>query len=84
MEQNVVAQRIARAAVANVNRPAAVGRLIDRVVDNDVASRPSAAIDAVERDAAGVIVVQQIVLDARVLHAVHVDAAAAARLTLGI
>ena len=62
----------------DIECPAGVGGLVDRVVDDDVAGRRPATVDAVQRNAAGVVVVEQIVFDARVLHAVHVDAAAAA------
>ena len=76
--KNVVEDRVVGAAVLDVERPAAVRLPDDRVVDHDIARGTAAAVDLVERDAAGVVVVEQIVLDARVLHAVHVDAAAAA------
>jgi hypothetical protein len=83
-EQDVVADSIIRAAVLNVERPAGVGSHVDRVVDDDVVRRTGAPIDTVQRNAAGVIVVQQVVFDARILHAIHIDAAAAAGLTLRV
>src|SRR4029077_18842516 len=49
----------------------------DRVIDDAVVRRPSCAVDAVERDPACVVVVEQIVGKDRILDAVAVDAGAA-------
>src|SRR4029453_13652142 len=46
----------------------------DRVVEHTIAARGSAAVDLIQRDAAGVILVHEIVADQRILPAVHVDA----------
>src|SRR5439155_726258 len=76
--QDVVEDDVARTGILDVQRPARVGGEHNGVVGNDVIFRAAGGVDLVEGDAAGVVVVQQVVLDARILHAVAVDAGAAA------
>ena len=76
--EDVVENRVAGRAAADVHRPAAVGLRDERVVDDDVVLRAGGAVDLVETDAARVIVVEEIVADHAVGHAVHVDSRPAA------
>ena len=51
---------------------------MDRIVDDDVARRPLGAVDLEQRDSARMVVVQQVIRNERILHAIHVDRTAAA------
>ncbi len=70
VEQNVVADRVVRAARLNVERPARVAGFDQSYYSRLCCHWSRRRIDPIERNAGGVIVIEQVVLDARVLHAV--------------
>src|SRR5262249_44325453 len=76
--EDVVVRRVAGAAILDVQRPAPAGSDQDGVVLDNVVLRRSAPVGLIERNAAGEAVVKQVVDDGGVLHAVAVDAGAAA------
>ena len=76
--QHVVEDAVVGRVVLDVHRPARVVGLQDGVVDHQVAAGAAAAVDAVEADARGVVLVEEVVADDRVLDAVAVDPRAAA------
>ncbi len=78
VEEDVVQDCVSSAPVHDVDSPAAVSGDEDCVVDDQVVLRRFGSVDAVEGDAIGVIVVDQVVLKARALHAVGIDARSAA------
>src|SRR5712664_2443003 len=73
VEQNIVEDGVARAAVFDIQRPARVRSHQDGVVDDDIVFRPSRAIDHEQRNAAGMVVVKEVVFDDGALHAVQVN-----------
>src|SRR5207245_5495622 len=75
---DVTEHRVAGRAVLDVEGPAGVGGHDDSVVGDEVVLRPVGSVDLVQGDAAGVVVVEHVVLDDGVLHAVAIDAGAAA------
>ena len=78
--ENVADQLVAgAAAVGDVDRLTAVGRQHYGVVEDAVVAGASATVDLVHRDAAGVLVEDDIVADQGTLDTVHVDPGAAAR-----
>ena len=61
--EDVVANRVARGAAADVDAPATVRRVDDGVVDDEVVGRAGGAVDPIEADAARVVVVEEVVAD---------------------
>src|SRR5262249_46290765 len=76
---DVVEDDLARGAVLDVQTPAAVAGENDRVVDDHVVVGRLGSVDLVERNAAGMLVIDQVVAENGVLHAVAVDSGAAVR-----
>lgn len=74
--EDVVAYPVAGGAILDVEGPSAIVGNDDCVVVDEVACRGRATVDSVERDPAGVILVQQIVANDGVLDPIHVDAGA--------
>src|ERR1700730_10770675 len=74
--------RLALGGRRDIDAPSGARSHDYRVVVDLVATRPFRAVDRVERDAAGVVVVQQIVSKGAVADSVAVDARAAARAVL--
>ena len=62
--QDVIGNRVAGAAVLDIEGPAAVGGHHHRGIHYHVILGTGGAVNPVERDAAGVVVIQQVVLDA--------------------
>ena len=77
--KDIVHHGIARAAVLNVDVPASVHGLHNRVVDDHISRRPRRAIDLIQRYSAGVVVVQQVILETGVLNAIAVNARPASK-----
>src|SRR5207245_11339655 len=76
--KDVVKKRIAGAGILDVDGPAGVRCHQDRVVNHEVVDGPGRGVDVVERNAAGMVVVQEIVLNDGRLEAVAIDARGAA------
>ncbi len=77
IEQDVIANDMA-GPTSEIDRPAAVTRHHDGVVDDAIVFRLFGAVDAVEGDPARMIVVNQIVAKDGILNAVAIDSGAAA------
>src|SRR5579862_9685509 len=71
--EDVVEHGVARRAGVDVDAPAPVGGIDDGVVDHQVVHRAGGAVNLIEADAAGVIIVEQVVAYDAVGDAVHVD-----------
>jgi hypothetical protein len=76
--EDIVSERIPSRAVSDVDRPAAVAGLENRVVDHQIPARTGPAVDSIEADAAGVILIQEVVANHAVHSSIHIDARAAA------
>src|SRR5262249_3076165 len=78
VEEDVVKDNVAGATVLDVDAPAGIGSLDNRVVFDDIVLGAIGGVLREESNVAGVVVVEQVVVDDRTLPAVAVDARAAA------
>ena len=74
--EDVVAHPVVGGAVLDVECPPTIVGDDDRVVVDEVPCRSTATIDSVERDAARMIVEEQVVADNGALDPIHIDARA--------